>query len=150
MAIISIWPQKKLVPIPNLIRICLEFIYDRNSKYTAKDCEKIIIHWLDWVNREKDKQAKRGDLSIYSDTRPVGTKGTEIDEVEFWIMWCSQRLVQNEEHMGEVARNKSNILQFGLDYKKLYRFPEAYTPEDFARAMAYLKKAQDEHPEDYA
>ena len=142
--------QRERVPIPLLIRKVLEFIYDRkNAKNSREEIEKFILEWFEFVNREKDRQRKLSGSSYREDTRPVGTKGTIVDEVEFWIQWCALRLVQDEENTGEVARNKRDIILHGLNYKKIYKLSDAYKPGDFAKAMAYLKRAQREHPEDY-
>ena len=150
MALLNIFQDRKLVPIPNLIRIVLAFIYEKaNTKYSAKEIEGMIVAWVDWVSRQKAKQYKHGDKTIYTDLRPVGTKGTEWDEVEFWIQWMAQRLVQDEQNSGEVVRNKRDILEHGVMYQKIYRFPEVYTHKDFAEAMKALKKCIDQNPEDY-
>jgi len=142
--------QRERVPIPLLIRKVLEFIYDRkNCLHSHQEIQRFIMEWFDWVNREKDRVKKLQGSEYVEDTRVVGTKGTIVDEVEFWIQWCSLRLVWDEENTGEVARNKRDIILHGLSWKKLYRLKEAYTPGDFAKAMAYLKRAQNENPEDY-
>ena len=142
--------QKERVPIPLLIRKVLEFIYDRkNSLHSHEAIQRFIIEWFDWVNREKDRQRKLSGSSYREDTRQTGTKGTICDEVEFWIQWCALRLVQDENNDGEVARNKRDIIAHGLNYKKIYRLSDAYKPGDFAKAMAYLKRAQTENPQDY-
>ncbi len=144
--------ERKLVPIPDLIRLVLGFIYDKkNSKHSGKEVERFIMEWFDWVKKEKDKcRDLYGKEYIDSDIRPVGTKGTEVDEAEFWIMWCSQRLVQDEEHIGEVARNKRNIIEHGLDYRKIYRLEGSVSAKDMAKAMYWLKKTMKEHPEEYS
>ena len=142
--------QKERLPIPLLIRKVLEFIYDKkNCQHSREEIQKFILEWFDWINRTKEKQRKLAGADYVEDNRPVGTKGSVVDETEFWIQWCCLRLVWDENNQGEVARNKRDIILHGLDYKKLYRLHGSVTTKDVAKAMHYLKVAMKEHPEDY-
>ena len=152
MRIITNLINKPLPPIPDLIKLTLKVIYDKKrcTDQDKRDVNVFIERYYECIVRAKDTLRKKyGAPYVDSDTRPVGMKGTVIDETEFWIMWCSQRLVQDEQNTGEVARNKLNILRHNLDYRKIYQLPGSVTAKDMARAMYYLKKAQEEHPGEY-
>jgi hypothetical protein len=149
--IITSLTPRKFTPIPDVIKITLWFIYDeKNCPYSKSDVEGNINQWVDWVQHEKDRlRDLYGKDYIDGDSRPMGTKGTTLDETEFWLCWCAKRLVEDEEYTGEVARNKRDILMHGTDWRKLYRLPGSVTAKDMAKAMYHLKQAVKDHPEDY-
>ena len=144
--------EAKLPPIPYLIELTLKVIYDRKNctDRDISDVPRFIERYHEAIQKAKAiLMDKYGADYIFNDPRPLGTKGTELDETEFWIAWCAKRLVENEENIGEVARNKHLIMLHNVDYRKIYRLPGAVTAKDIARAMEYLKEAMKENPQDY-
>jgi hypothetical protein len=144
---------KQLPSIPDLIILTLKGIYEPMQWEAKKDAEKYILRYYDAINQAKEvvrkKYGKRYYDQMMQDPRPLGTKGTPLDQTEFWIVWCSERLVWDEQNIGEVARVKRLMVVHQVDYKKFYRLPGAISAEDRAKAMMYLMKAQREHPEEY-
>ena len=149
--IITSMVKRDLPPIPHLIELTLKVVYDRMaSKQDFEDVEDFVMRYHEAIERAKDVlRGKYGASYIDNDPRPIGTKGTELDETQFWVAWCAQRLVQGEQNIGEVARNRLNIARHKLDYRKIYKLDGAVTDKDRAKALYHLKEAMRKNPEDY-
>lgn len=136
------------VPIPVLLRLVLQFIYDINQMSYSKEIQmkNSIVNWNKWVQEEKNKELDK--YGITADTFiPVGKKGTIVDEVEFQLQSMAWMLHRNE--LGGFDKRKAMFKEHRINYRKFYKLPESYLPSDFKKAQEHLKKAMEDHPEDY-
>lgn len=138
----------ELMPLPALLRLVLKFVYDKNNVSFGEEIKlkKNIHQYAQWVKQEKQKVLDKYGLDA-QDFRPVGTKGTVVDDVEFQIQGLAWLLREDEQ--GRLDARKGIFKQNGIDYKKFYKLTEAYTKGDFIRAHKALEKAMMENPGDY-
>lgn len=145
--------SKDRMPLHDLARLILKFIFDRKSCSlgTQSTIETNILNWYKIVQIQKRITAEKYGLTS-TDFQPVGTKGSLIDEIEFFLQTISFWLVQDEK--GGYDKLKGLWKQHKIDYRKTQRFgwlyPEQYTKEGFDKAREHLRKAMEQNPDDYA
>lgn len=135
------------LPIPVLVRLVLKFIYDRDhtTAQERNDMQSSLENWARYVNEKKDEIIKKYGLTAHYSV-PMGLKGCPIDELELHVQRMAWLLVEDEK--GKWDKRKKMFKEKGIDYKKFFRLPEAYTAEDFARALEILKKWNAEHADE--
>lgn len=134
--------SNNLVPLAHLLRMVLKFIYDFDHM-PREDREKIQPAILDWekhLHEKKGKRALRCKTDIHD---PLLGDEPELEELKK-LCWL---LVENEK--GKFDHRKRLFKLHNIDYRKFYKLPESYVPEDLVKAQWYLDKAKKENPEDY-
>jgi hypothetical protein len=161
--LLTIRRTKARLPLPQLAWMAFRYIFNKNgemnswlsipdnkmSKEEIADLMSSIVNWNDWIRVQKEKLAKKfGNEYVFNDIRPVGTKGTVLDEIEFrlsrlgWIM--------HEGENGTIHKKYLDFMEHKIDYKKHYGLQQAFKPSDFIKAQEALKQAMRDNPEDYA
>jgi hypothetical protein len=150
MNFLTVTKSKVKLPLPVLFRMVLKYVYDQKAmtRDNISDMMNSMVNWQEWISHEKDKLVEKyGADYVYKDPRPLGQKGTILDEMEFHIAGLAWLLQQNDE--GKLHDRKIMFANHGIDYRKYYHLPESYKKEDFVKAQAALKECMKKNPEDY-
>ena len=137
-----------LMPMGRLYRLVLKYIYD-NKNVTFQeiaDMKNAVCKWYQYIGEQKTKLLDKYGIQA-GDYLPIGQKGTTLDEQEYMMQSIGWLL--REDETGGLDARKKMFADHGINYLKFYKIPEAYRPEDFARAREAVKKAMRDHPEDY-
>ena len=139
------------MPIYNLWRAVLTFVFDRNICNAAHEGEiyKEIHEWNRIVqHQEKIRLEAFGSTGNEKET---GLNGNVIDEVKLNIQQMSHLLYNDKE--GFLQPRKDLLRVHGIDFRKHidYKkyFPEAQDPDGKKKGQAALKQAMIDNPEDY-
>ena len=146
LTILNVQKSMRRMPLALLRGEVLRFIFDnKNMTLNEKsDMMNSIVNWSEWVKFEKDRLAKKyGNDYVYKDIRPVGTKGTPLDEVEYRLSRLAWMLREAEQG-GKVWKQKALFGEHGIDYKKAYGLTRA-TKAEHKRALRFLKKSDIEN-----
>lgn len=148
MVHISINTAGKL-PLEDLWKVTLKFCFDRNNLGLSEERQMRESAFL-WSKYIEDwKQNRIRQYGIEHDPRPVGTKGTYIDEIEFYLGIICMHIAAADKEIPWMKRRQALYKEHGISYKKTYRVPGSWTKQDFVAAMKAQKKAMLDSPEDY-
>lgn len=149
------------MPLYFLWRAVWKLFYDRdNCKFGHQSkIEEEITKWNSIVKYQKKIVFEKYGPQPEIDNKPLGTKGTFVDEMEFQLCRMCQVLVYGEtgEWQGEDDHKPfslETVLRHSLDYRKLPMcvtvFPESITKEGIERGQQALKKNMEDQPELYS
>jgi hypothetical protein len=122
--------SKEVVPMPQLFRLALKFIYDKvhMSLTEAQQMEDSVINWANAIKLKED----------------LGS--SEYENEKYQLGFIAMLLKQNDE--GKLDERKKMFKKFNISYGKYYRLPEFYHPSDFIRAQAEYEKLCRINPEE--
>lgn len=141
-----------LDPLKELAKLVLKYIFQPKqcSPDTKSIIEQNIVELNSMVQHHKKHVAEKYGLDS-TDYQPIGTKGTPIDEIEYFLQIICSWLVKDEQ--GAFEATKKLYKDHKIDYRKTaqfgWLFPEVYTRKDFAQAQEYLKEHMKAKPEYY-
>lgn len=137
------------LPMEDLWKLTLKYCFDKKNTTSVEE-EKMresCYLWHNYIQRFKaERISKYGDEF---DPRPVGTKGTYIDEIEFYLGIICFHIEAEDNEKPWLVQRKATYKEHGIDYKKAYKLSGSWTKLDFVNAMKALKKNMKERPEDY-
>lgn len=140
--------NKKVLTIAHLWRSVLKYIFDEKNMSSAdiREMQESIVNWKSAIDIENEKmhQAQLADIRRFG--KPL-VDSHQYSEQEFQLQAMGKMLVENEQ--GLMDKRKEFMKRHGVDYRKYYRLPEAYKPEDFIRAQKDLEQTMKDNPEDY-
>ena len=140
------------MPIYNLWRAAIRFVYDKNSCafYHEAEMYKEINEWNKIIEHQK-KIRYEAYGKTESDFAPEGRKGNVIDETAFQISQIKEML--DLDNAGLLQYEKDTLRLHSIDYKRLAKykhfFPESQDPDGFKKGQAALKQAMIDNPFDY-
>lgn len=148
MTHISINTSNKL-PMEELWRLTLRFCFDKNTvKWSEeKQMRESCFLWHKYIEEWKENRLRK--YGVEFDPRPIGTKGTYIDEIEFYLGIICMHIEADDNERSWMMKRKVTYKEHGIDYKKAYKILGSWTKEDFVKAMKAQKKQMEENPEDY-
>lgn len=125
--------NKEKTPLPVLWRSALKVIYaPRELKLTERrEMEEAIVSWTHFL---EDKKEQKGFTAI-------------DEEHQLALELIATELKKDMD--GKLDARKELFRARGIDYKKFYRFPDAYTAKDFYEAQEALRQHKISNPEDY-
>ena len=149
------------LPLGVVFRLVLRFIYNINgdnpceppdrpmSMQDISDMENSILNWFKWIQTRKGKLADKYGAAWLAEHEKieVGKKGTVLDEIENYLQRLAWMLREND--LGNFDYKKKTFKEHKISYKKHFKLPEAFKPEDFKRAQEFLKAAMRDNPDDY-
>lgn len=140
---------KEMIPLPQLFRLALKFIYDNKSiKYGDEArLKSSVVNWYDKIQEAKKRTADKYGIIPEMENIEIGKKGTPVDEAEYYLQIIGSLLKKNEE--GKFEPQKALFREHGIDYRKYYRLPEAYSIQDFVKAKRALERNMKDRPGDY-
>ena len=112
--------NKTALDLPSLLRLVLKTIYE-TSKITSQDEDTIMCSMIDWKNH-LDFQRESGF-------------GIIDEENQISLEYIGKLLKDNMD--GRLDKRKELFIRHGIDYKKFYRLPGSWKPEDFERAKLH-------------
>lgn len=125
--------NKPVLNLPSLLRIALKSIYDTKNLTNQEEdfMQKSIVNWQKHLQLQRD----------------IGRFGIVQKENQITLEYIGNLLYQNS--MGKMEDRKVTFANHNIDYRKFYRLPEAYKPEDFVKAQEALEEHKRTNPEDY-
>ena len=110
----------KVYDLPTLLRIALKSVFEPENM-TTEQYDLMMSSIIDWKNHLNMKsEAGEGMMSAVD------------EENEYVLQRIGNLLKENEE--GKLERRKEHYRIHKIDYKKAYRLPGSWVPQDFARA----------------
>ena len=115
--------NKTVLDLPSLLRLVLKKIYEP-SKTTNQEHELIMQGIVGWKN--------------HLDTARETGFGVVDEENQIALEYIGKILEDDAE--GKLERRKELFIKHGIDYKKFYRLPGSWLPEDFVKAQYFHKQ----------
>ncbi len=139
------------MPMEQLWRLALKYCFDRSnvSYMEEQKMRESCFLWHNYIEQFKETSKNRFKIDLAEDSRPIGTKGTYIDEIEFYLGIICYHVEGSDNQRPWILRRRITYIEHGIDYKKAYKLAGSWTKEDFVRAMKDLKKNMADRPEEY-
>lgn len=116
--------------MPNLWRYVAKFIYDELNMnwYDIHKMQESIVDWKNAIDLEQEKLfiIQAADFKTFG---KIVTTDHKYMEEQFQLENMAEMLKENEE--GKFDEQKRMFKLTGVDYRKVFRFAEAYEEKDF-------------------
>lgn len=148
MTRIQINTSEKL-PMEELWRLTLRYCFEKSNVTSSQEDQmrESCFLWHRYIEQWKDERTKK--FGFEYDPRPVGTKGTYIDEIEFYLGIICYHIEATDNDKPWMVQRRLTYKEHGIDWRKAYKLAGSWTKEDFVRAMKDLKKNMKDNPQEY-
>ena len=145
--------DKSRMPIKFLWQLIFTFTFDKKSTgHMTKDIiGQQLVKWNGFIQINKERRANELGIDPVMANVPVGLKGDVIDEMEYQLGLMCSWVVREEkgEFEKRVETYKKHKIDFRLVEPMCHVFPEFSTKRNLRKGAEALKKAMEDHPNDY-
>ena len=123
---------KDVLDMPSLYRAVLKFIFDEKNM-SSSEIVMMKHSVIDWASHLRIKK-ECNEMSA-------------VDKQNQYSLESMAKMLQDNE-LGLMDHKKAVYKEHKIDYRKAFRLPEAYVPEDFIKAQKAIERAKTKRPEE--